>query len=244
MNLFIASFVIVFILSPLSFSMDNHLSQQMNIEQKCDRKELTPSLYAYDQLPREIWLKIFFSLLAETRCYVKLSFLSHYMNWLAKELFRDTTFFLVISDNTAGEKDWQIGQQEHGWRFPNVRIEMREDFRKLGSFLRPILLNNPTLTSLTLTKNRIGKEGAQALADALQHNTTLTSLSLIENKIGKEGKQILITTFQTNTTLTSLKLLRNKIVNENELDPNWNNLNECVRQRNFNAFVYNQYHYY
>jgi hypothetical protein len=44
-----------------------------------------------------------------------------------------------------------------------------------------------TLTSLDLSENNIGDEGAMALAQ----NTTLTSLNLERNNIGDEGKRAL-----------------------------------------------------
>ena len=47
--------------------------------------------------------------------------------------------------------------------------------------------NDPTLTSLNLYSNRIGVDGARALADALKENRTLSSLNLDGNRIGDDG---------------------------------------------------------
>ena len=64
--------------------------------------------------------------------------------------------------------------------------------------LEPTLSTNTVLTSLNLYGNKIGDEGAKALA----LNTNLTSMRLHDNKIGDEGAK----TLALNTTLTSLDL--------------------------------------
>ncbi|CAF1010907.1 unnamed protein product [Adineta ricciae] len=73
---------------------------------------------------------------------------------------------------------------------------------------------NTTLTTLNLSGNRIGAEGAQHIADALRTNTTLTTLNLHQNGIGDEGAQHLADTLRTKTRLTTLNLSWNEIGDE------------------------------
>ena len=47
-------------------------------------------------------------------------------------------------------------------------------------------------TTLDLGYNRVGPDGARALADALKENTTLTTLGLSRNGIGDDGAQALL----------------------------------------------------
>ena len=49
--------------------------------------------------------------------------------------------------------------------------------------------NDPTLQKLELRSNRIGAEGAQAIADALREKLTLRQLQLSSNAIGDAGAQ-------------------------------------------------------
>jgi len=51
--------------------------------------------------------------------------------------------------------------------------------------------NDPTLTSLDLSYNRIGAEGSKYISDALKTNSTLTSLSLGCNQIVAEGSKLI-----------------------------------------------------
>ncbi len=98
-----------------------------------------------------------------------------------------------------------------------------KDIEVICSFLK----DNPHITSLDLTDNQIGDEGAKALttntsltsldisfnliddesAKTLATNTTLTSLTLVRNQFGYEGAKALAT----NTTLTSLDIRYNEI---------------------------------
>ena len=65
------------------------------------------------------------------------------------------------------------------------------------------------LRELNLYENKIGDEGAKALAEALQENQTLTSLVLWDNKIGDEGGKALLEALQKNQTLTTIYLSDN-----------------------------------
>ncbi|KAF9904158.1 hypothetical protein EC991_002993 [Linnemannia zychae] len=76
--------------------------------------------------------------------------------------------------------------------------------------LAEVLKTNNTLTTLDLSYNSIGPNGAQALAEALKINT-LTTLDLQSNSIGDNGTQALAEALKTNNTLTTLDLYNNEI---------------------------------
>ncbi len=71
--------------------------------------------------------------------------------------------------------------------------------------------NNATLTSLDLSFNNIGAEGARSLAAALDNNATLMSLDLHYNNIGAQGARSLAAALDNNATLTTLYLGLNNI---------------------------------
>ena len=73
---------------------------------------------------------------------------------------------------------------------------------------------NTSLTSLHLSRNSIGAEGANSLSQALRVNTSLTSLDLSRNSIGDKGAKLLSQALRVNTSLTSLDLTLNFIGNE------------------------------
>ncbi|CAF4603949.1 unnamed protein product, partial [Didymodactylos carnosus] len=60
-------------------------------------------------------------------------------------------------------------------------------------------------------RNRISKEGAKAIADALKHNDTLTTFYLENNVISNEGAQAIADALKHNHTLTTLGLQYNQI---------------------------------
>ena len=72
----------------------------------------------------------------------------------------------------------------------------------------------PSLTSLNLVGNYIGKEGAMALAAELKQMPNLTSLNLGYNLIGKEGVTALAAELKQVPNLTSLNLACNDIGKE------------------------------
>ena len=82
---------------------------------------------------------------------------------------------------------------------------------KISDTIIRVAQNDPSLTSLNLGDNRIGDDGAKALATALKNNTSLTSLNLLGNRIGDDGAKALATALETNTSLTSLELGFNRI---------------------------------
>ncbi|KJE96478.1 hypothetical protein, variant [Capsaspora owczarzaki ATCC 30864] len=70
---------------------------------------------------------------------------------------------------------------------------------------------NKTLSGIHLSNDQISNAGATALAEALKVNETLTNLHLVKNHIGDAGAQALGEALEVNTTLTWLKLDQNQI---------------------------------
>ena len=66
-------------------------------------------------------------------------------------------------------------------------------------------------TTLVLTSNNIGDDGATALAEALKSNTALATLYLYFNNIGVTGAIALAEVLKNNTALTTLYLTSNNI---------------------------------
>jgi Ran GTPase-activating protein (RanGAP) involved in mRNA processing and transport len=67
------------------------------------------------------------------------------------------------------------------------------------------------VTTLYLSCNNIGFEGAIAIAEALKVNAVLTALRLDANKIGPEGAMVIAEALKVNTVLTILYLRANNI---------------------------------
>jgi hypothetical protein len=67
------------------------------------------------------------------------------------------------------------------------------------------------LTTLSLSRNNIGVEGAKAIAEALKVNAILTTLDLINNNIGPEGAMAIAEALKVNAVLTKLWLGGNEI---------------------------------
>ncbi|KAF9339122.1 hypothetical protein BGX26_009472, partial [Mortierella sp. AD094] len=61
------------------------------------------------------------------------------------------------------------------------------------------VIDNLTLTDLSLKDNLIGDNGAQALSEALETNSTLITLSLFNNSITWKGAQALAEALKTKT---------------------------------------------
>jgi len=77
--------------------------------------------------------------------------------------------------------------------------------------LASALQNHNGLTHLWLENNQIGAEGAIALANALQNHNGLTHLRLYNNQIGAEGAIALANALQNHNGLTHLWLYNNQI---------------------------------
>jgi len=81
----------------------------------------------------------------------------------------------------------------------------------VAQLLAEALKSNTTLTTLVLTYNQIGSDGAQLLAEALKSNTTLTTVDIAGNKIGSDGVQLLVESLKSNTTLDTVDIAGNQI---------------------------------
>lgn len=68
------------------------------------------------------------------------------------------------------------------------------------------LTTNTTMTTLILSRNKIGFQGAAALAKQLDGDTALTSLDLNVNRIPDQGVTALAEALETNRTLTTVEL--------------------------------------
>ncbi|XP_068753267.1 protein NLRC3-like [Montipora capricornis] len=80
--------------------------------------------------------------------------------------------------------------------------------------LSQALAVNTSLTTLNLSGNSIDAEGATSLSQALAINTSLTTLTLFGNSIGAEGATSLARALAVNTSLTTLNLSDNSIGDE------------------------------
>lgn len=73
------------------------------------------------------------------------------------------------------------------------------------------LASNTNLKKLDLDYNRVGVEGAKALAMALEQNTTLEKLYLDGNAIGPAGAAHLASALEKNQTLRALNIGHNQV---------------------------------
>src|SRR3989338_6644607 len=85
---------------------------------------------------------------------------------------------------------------------------------KLDDAIFGLSHNVATLTSLNLSSNQLGDEGAGRLAEALAFNSTLTNLNLKSNNVGDKGASRLAEALATNSSLTSLNLMNNWVGDE------------------------------
>ncbi|XP_068756025.1 protein NLRC3-like [Montipora capricornis] len=90
-----------------------------------------------------------------------------------------------------------------------IRVESRTS---IPAFSQALAVNT-SLTTLVLSENSIGDEGAASLSQALAVNTSLTTLDLSYNSIGDEGAASLSQALAVNTSLTTLDLSDNSIGN-------------------------------
>ena len=118
------------------------------------------------------------------------------------KLFSETMFTELA--HSFGKSLDRVELNFSPWFFP---LASKQSLSTLCLALRV----NTSLTSLDLSNNSIGDEGASSLSDALRVNTSLTSLNLPGNSIGDEGASSLSEALRVNTSLTSLDLSNNSI---------------------------------
>ena len=94
-----------------------------------------------------------------------------------------------------------------------IEIDVKRRTRRIAA-LSQVLKVNTSLTTLKLSGNFIGAEGASSLSQALVVNTSLTTLNLSDNSIDAEGATSLSQALAVNTSLTTLDLLGNSIGDE------------------------------
>lgn len=86
----------------------------------------------------------------------------------------------------------------------------------LGGRIIAELLKNPDtkLRKLNLAGNRLGPDGAKAIAEALIINRSLKELDIADNRLGPEGGRALAHSgmFEKNDTLVKLNMMDNKIL--------------------------------
>ena len=80
---------------------------------------------------------------------------------------------------------------------------------KLEEAITFLKANDPANTTLDLSLNQIGPEGAKHLAEALQVNNTVTTLNLWNNDIEDEGAKHFAGALQANDAVTTLNLGKN-----------------------------------
>eukprot|EP00667_Euglena_gracilis_P030533 EG_transcript_42343 len=71
------------------------------------------------------------------------------------------------------------------------------------------LRHNATLHTVNLSWNKMGPEGAKAVAEALRHNATLHTVNLSWNKMGPEGAKAVAEALRHNATLHTVNLSYN-----------------------------------
>jgi Leucine Rich repeat len=120
------------------------------------------------------------------------------------------------SKYVSAEATWQLAKELAGnATVTSLLLSQQYDFGDEGSANIAIaLLQNRTLKTLELDKNRISDPGSLSLATALYENATLTHLSLNGNNIGPAGALALAEMFKTNSSLVELALGNNNIFNE------------------------------
>ncbi|KAL0242759.1 hypothetical protein GEMRC1_005322 [Eukaryota sp. GEM-RC1] len=95
-------------------------------------------------------------------------------------------------------------------RLKQLEVEVK-DHTSVSMSLIEALKTNTTITSINLSFNSIGDEGARALAEALKVNHSVPSVDLMNNSIGDEGARALAEALKVNDSVTSIDLEYNSI---------------------------------
>ena len=103
-----------------------------------------------------------------------------------------------IEAEAQAKRDKQAAQEAEWQRLQQVR-------RSAAAEVKPIVSG---IRELDITDNKIGPDGATALAMALAANEHLTELTLTGNSIGPEGGAAVADALRTNSCITKLSLCR------------------------------------
>ncbi|KAL0238004.1 hypothetical protein GEMRC1_012478 [Eukaryota sp. GEM-RC1] len=98
--------------------------------------------------------------------------------------------------------------------FPRLKQLLVQASSSISMLLIELLKENSTVTSIDLSWNYIGDEGARALANVMKVNTTVTSINLSRNSISAKGIKVLAEALKVNSAVTSINLGNNSIGDE------------------------------
>ncbi|KAL1922193.1 uncharacterized protein VTP21DRAFT_9732 [Calcarisporiella thermophila] len=133
---------------------------------------------------------------------------------LIERFFAETEEADMISD---------VGEVTFAGLMDKLKLLKPEKFKaslreSSGELIAHVLQDNPTLTQLDLSYNKISTEGIKAIALSLRENTTLSKLNLGYSEayyeITAEGGIAIAQALRENTTLTHLDLQCNEISDE------------------------------
>jgi Leucine Rich repeat len=97
----------------------------------------------------------------------------------------------------------EVGREDAGYEWQSSSRAMET--------LRQMSENDPTLTELDFSEDRIGDAGVSALAEALKVNNALTTLNISDNSIGVDDASALAEALKVNNALTTLDISDNSI---------------------------------
>jgi hypothetical protein len=134
---------------------------------------------------------------------------------LVVQFLRDNpaTTSVELRGNNIGPEGAAVLAQAFAGANTNVR-SLSLEWNMIGNGIGPLaeaIALNPKLEVLDLRNNRIGPEGAEAIARLLETNKGLIKLDLRWNEIGSAGANALLAAFRVNRSLKQLDLAGNKI---------------------------------
>jgi WD40 repeat protein len=92
--------------------------------------------------------------------------------------------------------------------FLPLSASARVPFSALGMALSNTLARNTTLTSLNVSRNKLGSNGTRALCVGLRQNSSLTALKMAGNGAGRQGGQALASVLRKHPSLSFVCSLR------------------------------------
>ncbi|CAE7238235.1 NLRC3 [Symbiodinium natans] len=130
--------------------------------------------------------------------------------------FRSHGVELDLSDTHAVSSGFQeLEEFSSAVKRDGTVTTLRLSRAKIGnsgaSWIAGALMRNFTLTELVLSSNSISDEGVDPLAAVLDSNNTLKKIDLSDNRVGSRGAQQLASASSRSRSLTDLDLSRNSI---------------------------------